>query len=477
VTLFDRIAGSGSFVDEKVMQKEIGLRQENAGSQLDRFAAYLEPQDQKQFTDRRLKMIQAGYRNSGAVRTFYFAQMIFALLGLLAGSVYLFLFSGNDPMHILAAKVFVPCLAGYYLPTYWIERRREIRQTELQDGFPDALDLMLICVESGQTLDHTIMRVAKEVEPAYPTLSEELTIISNETRAGKDRAQVLRDFAERASITDIKAFVTVLIQSAKFGTPIGDALRVFSSEMRDKRVMRAEEKANTLPTKMTLVTMLFTVPPLLVMLVGPSIYDIIYSSSNNIYGHLVGLVIWLLVAGLVTACEPAQPELEKQSCRLKAPLGTPKIKEAVDGLIVGHRLMAAGEYEIALKAYGRASQKHGYNADVLSAIGAANLKLGRVGQAETFLRAAVKKDDTFAAAWNNLGVILSNQGKIKEAERTFRLAFALDSGRSDEIRTNLNRAIAKLSEEQYIEPKEAEKYELLRRGNGRFLLLQTPSNP
>ena len=271
---FDRIAGSGSFVDEKIMQKEVGLRQEQAGSQLERFAAYLEPQDQKQFTDRRLKMIQAGYRTSGAVRTFYFAQMVFAVIGLVLGSIYLFLFSTDEPVHILAAKVFGPCFGGYYLPTYWVERRRQIRQTELQDGFPDALDLMLICVESGQTLDHTIMRVAGEVEISYPTLGEELNIITNEIRAGKDRPQVLRDFAERASIADIKAFVTVLIQSAKFGTPIGDALRVFSSEMRDKRVMRAEEKANTLPTKMTLVTMLFTVPPLLVILVGPSVYDI-----------------------------------------------------------------------------------------------------------------------------------------------------------------------------------------------------------
>ncbi|GLQ33791.1 pilus assembly protein TadC [Amylibacter marinus] len=271
---FDRIAGSGSFVDEKVMQKEIGLRQEQNTSQLDRFAAYLEPQDQKQFSDRRLKMIQAGYRTTGAVRTFHFAQLVLAIAGLLLGSIYLFLFSGNDSIQILAAKVLGPCLAGYYLPTYWIERRRQIRQTELQDGFPDALDLMLICVESGQTLDHTIQRVAGEVEVSYPTLSEEMTIITNEIRAGKDRPQVLRDFAERAEIPDIKAFVTVMIQSAKFGTPVGDALRVFSSEMRDKRVMRAEEKANTLPTKMTLVTMLFTVPPLLVILVGPSVYDI-----------------------------------------------------------------------------------------------------------------------------------------------------------------------------------------------------------
>ena len=85
---------------------------------------------------------------------------------------------------------------------------------------------------------------------------------------------MLRDFAERSNVSDIKAFVSVLVQSAIFGTTIGEALRVYAAEMRDKRVMRAEEKANTLPTKMTLATMMFTVPPLLVILVGPSLYDI-----------------------------------------------------------------------------------------------------------------------------------------------------------------------------------------------------------
>jgi len=272
---FDRIAGSGSFVDSEVMRQESGLRQEQTGSSLERFSQFLEPQDQKEFTDRRLKMIQAGYRTTGAVRTFHFAQLVLGLGGLLIGTLFVFLFSNTGTTPVLVTKILGPGLVGYYLPIYWIERRRQMRQQELQDGFPDALDLMLICVESGQTLDHTIMRVANEVEKSYPTLSEELTIITNETRAGKDRSQVLRDFAERAALPDIKAFVTVLIQSAKFGTTIGDALRVFSAEMRDKRVMRAEEKANTLPTKMTLVTMLFTVPPLLVILVGPSIYDIV----------------------------------------------------------------------------------------------------------------------------------------------------------------------------------------------------------
>jgi tight adherence protein C len=91
-------------------------------------------------------------------------------------------------------------------------------------------------------------------------------------KAGKDRISVLRDMSERVGVTDVASFVTVLIQSASFGTSVADALRVFSAEMRDKRVMRAEEKANKLPTKMTLATMMLTLPPLLIILIGPSVY-------------------------------------------------------------------------------------------------------------------------------------------------------------------------------------------------------------
>jgi tight adherence protein C len=271
---FDKLEGSTVFTDQNRETNKKSLRQKQSGPNLDRFAAYLEPKDQKQFGARRLKMIQAGYRTSGAVRTFHAAQLVMAIGALVMASLYVFLADLDLDPSKMATYILGPGLLGYWLPSYWVERRRQQRQQELLEAFPDALDLMLICVESGQTLDHTILRVSREIEKSYPTLSEELTIISNEMRAGKERASVLRDFASRCDVLDIKAFVTVLIQSATFGTTIGEALRLFSSEMRDKRVMRAEEKANTLPTKMTLCTMVFTLPPLLVILIGPSLFDI-----------------------------------------------------------------------------------------------------------------------------------------------------------------------------------------------------------
>ncbi len=135
-------------------------------------------------------------------------------------------------------------------------------------------------MEAGQSMDQAINRVSKEVRPGYPSLADEYEIVSHEMKAGKDKTTVLRDMSERAGVTDVSSFVTVLIQSSTFGTPISEALRVYASEMRDKRVMRAEEAANKLPTKMTLATMMLTVPPLLIILIGPSVYEIAQTLST-----------------------------------------------------------------------------------------------------------------------------------------------------------------------------------------------------
>lgn len=158
------------------------------------------------------------------------------------------------------------------------------------------------------------------------------------------------------------------------------------------------------------------------------------------------------------------------------PSGRPASGPSVDGLTVGHRLMEAGEYELALKAYLRAGAEQGATVDVLSAIGSANLRLGRLGQAEDILRRAVETDDRFVPAWNNLGVVLMERGQVGEASEVFRRAFALDAGRSPEIRQNLRLALAKLEASDYDVSTEAEDLRLLRRGPGEYLLLTTPGD-
>lgn len=259
------------------------LRQGKNNEQLDKYSTFLEPKDAEEFSAVKLRLLQAGYRGQDAVRTYHFAQ--FALgLGLLAlGAIFVIYQSAtSEPTtQKMVLTALIPGVIGYMAPKYWVTKRLQTRQEEITNGFPDALDMMLVCVEAGQSLDQSILRVATEIRPSFPALADEYLLVSQEMKAGKDRIQVLRDLSERANVQDVSSFVTVLIQSQTFGTSIAEALRVYSDEMRDKRVMRAEEKANTLPTKMTLATMMLTVPPLLIILIGPSIYDIYLSFGGG----------------------------------------------------------------------------------------------------------------------------------------------------------------------------------------------------
>lgn len=143
--------------------------------------------------------------------------------------------------------------------------------------------------------------------------------------------------------------------------------------------------------------------------------------------------------------------------------------ESVDGLLVGHRLMDAKEYELAIEAYQRAAVQYGLTGEILSGIGSANLAMGRLGQAERILRRAVQEDETNPAVWNNLGVVLMEKGKLSEAAATFQKAYALDNGESDSIRDNLRLAIAKL-ENSFYDPSEDQQYKLVRRGTGDYLI-------
>ena len=252
------------------------LRAKSRNEKLEKYANFLEPQDEKALSKMRLTLMQAGYRDRDAVRYFHFAQFALGIGGLVLGVIYFVFFVSNDETTTQQTLMYTlgPGGVGYMLPKYWVTKRLQQRQEEIEQGFPDSLDMMLTCVEAGQSMDQAIIRVSREIQASYPALAQEYEIVSQQMKAGRDKPSVLSDMAERCGVQDISSFVTVLIQSQSFGTSIADALRVYASEMRDKRVMRAEEKANKLPTKMTLSTMMFTVPPLLIILVGPSVLGI-----------------------------------------------------------------------------------------------------------------------------------------------------------------------------------------------------------
>ncbi|WP_164659760.1 type II secretion system F family protein [Tropicibacter sp. Alg240-R139] len=269
----------------KKKPKKEQLRQGGRNEQLDRFATFLEPQDAEELSAMQLKLRQAGYQSKDAVRFFHFAQFALGIIGLICGVVYVTVIAADQEFdsQAMLIRVLGPGGVGYFLPRYWITRRVDTRKENITSGFPDSLDMMLVCVEAGQSLDQSIVRVAKELRASYPDLADEFEIVAYEMKAGKDKDKVLRDMGIRCGVSDVASFVTVLIQSATFGTSIAEALRVYAGEMRDKRVMRAEEAANKLPTKMTLATMMLTVPPLLIILVGPSakgIMDLGNMSSN-----------------------------------------------------------------------------------------------------------------------------------------------------------------------------------------------------
>ncbi len=257
-------------------QRQDKLRRKAANAKLDKYKAFLEPQTEEELGSVRLKLMQAGYPSRDAVRAYYLAQLCLGIGGLILGVSYFIFVKQTDQSTTKDMLMWTlgPGGAGYFLPKYWVTRRVESRKEEITAGFPDSLDMMLVCVEAGQSLDQSIVRVASELHASYPALAQEFQIVAHEMKAGKEKSQVLSDMGERCGVQDVSSFTTVLIQSAAFGTSIAEALRVYAGEMRDKRVMRAEEAANKLPTKMTLATMMLTVPPLLIILVSPSIMGI-----------------------------------------------------------------------------------------------------------------------------------------------------------------------------------------------------------
>lgn len=284
----DRLRRTGQHEGERSQRRlSKHIEETELQKQIAKFQNFLEPAGDKEKTSAKLEMIQAGYYGKSAVRDFHAAKFILALIGLMMGLAYTFLRSSDTPPStmMMALPVMLPTLIGYYIPVYWVNKRRAERQDQIARGFPDALDMLLICTEAGQSMDQAISRVGRELHAGYPALAEELETVAHETKAGKDRLEVLRDMGERCGNADIRSFVTVLIQSATYGTSTAEALRVYAAEMRDKRVMLAEEKANVLPTKLTLGTMMFTVPPLLIILIGPSVYGV----SVFLNGNAVGL--------------------------------------------------------------------------------------------------------------------------------------------------------------------------------------------
>jgi tight adherence protein C len=212
---------------------------------------------------------------NGVVRNYY-AVRFFLTLCLPAGFLLLAPFFGaslgNQKVVFTGLAL---CVAGLYLPTFWLSRRIANRQRAVAEGFPDALDMMVVCVEAGLSLDASFNRVGAELTRTHPALATQFALVSLELRAGKSRADALRNLADRIGLDEINSFVTLMIQSDSLGTSISQTLTVHADEMRNKRMMRAEEQAHKLPVKLTIPLVIFILPCMMTVILLPGIIGII----------------------------------------------------------------------------------------------------------------------------------------------------------------------------------------------------------
>jgi tight adherence protein C len=241
--------------------------------------------DEKAVSRLRRSLIMAGYRNAIAPYVFSAVRL---LLALVLPLTLLILRSGSMRLQSPFVTIMMYlglAMIGYYLPTQWLRTRIKGRQRRLTAGFPDALDLIVICVEAGLGLGPAIQRVGQELQMPHPELSEEFHLLSVELRTGMPRPQALRNFANRTGLEDVKTLVAILIQTDRFGTSIGDALRVHSDSMRKTRQFRAEELAAKLPVKMLFPLIFFIFPSFFVVILGPALLRIIRFMLPALGGH------------------------------------------------------------------------------------------------------------------------------------------------------------------------------------------------
>jgi tight adherence protein C len=232
------------------------------------------PKSPKEMNRLQKRMVRAGIKKPGAAVYFAAAEVVCPIvlalatlgaMGISRGGLFAFLAAG----------------VGYALPGLWLQWKTGKRQKEIQNGLPDALDLLIVCVEAGSGLDAAIVKASEELSIAYPALAEELRLITTETRAGKPRLEAFRNFSQRTGVEDVRSLVAMLIQTDRFGTSIAQALRTHAEVSRTKRRQRAEEKAAKLGVKLVFPLVFCLFPALYVVVLGPAVIRIMHSLMNK----------------------------------------------------------------------------------------------------------------------------------------------------------------------------------------------------
>ena len=264
----DRVTGTGPIAnDEPPVHPSLVLR-----DMLKKLGDLI-PASPKDVTVMQRRMIRAGIRNPNALKYLYGAKVAAAIAmpvvmtGIVAGG-------SADPSNKFVA-VAAAAAVGFFGPNEFVNIRAKRRQKEVSKGLPNALDLMVVCVESGLGLDQAILQVSKELEHAHPEISEEFALVNLELKAGKRRVEALRNLSERTAVDDLKKLVAVLIQADRFGTGVAQSLRAHSDFMRVQARQVAEEKAAKLGVKLVFPIFFCILPSLFVVTVGPVTVKII----------------------------------------------------------------------------------------------------------------------------------------------------------------------------------------------------------
>jgi tight adherence protein C len=225
------------------------------------------PKSPKEMNRLQKRMVRAGIKHPGAAVYFAAAEVICPIALALATISYFGVYQGGM-FALLAAGV------GYAAPGLWLAWKTAKRQKEIQNGLPDALDLLIVCVEAGSGLDAAIVKASEELSLAYPALAEEMRLITTETRAGKPRLEAFKNFSQRTGVEDVRSLVAMMVQTDRFGTSIAQALRTHAEVSRTKRRQRAEEKAAKLGVKLVFPLVFCLFPALYVVVLGPAVIKI-----------------------------------------------------------------------------------------------------------------------------------------------------------------------------------------------------------
>jgi tight adherence protein C len=231
------------------------------------------------------QLARAGYRGQGPLTTFLFLRFVTPFVLFFVGLFYLqFTIFSTNPLWQNAIYALFLGLVGAYLPNLLLKNRTIKRQQSIRRAWPDALDLMLLCVEAGMSVEHAFKRVSKEIGMQSPELAEELTLTTAELSFLEDRTRAFDNLGRRTGLDNVKAVMTALIQADRHGTSVGTSLRVMAEEGREARMMEAEKKAAALPPKLTVPLIVFFLPVLFIVIISPAIIKVFSGGAASAFG-------------------------------------------------------------------------------------------------------------------------------------------------------------------------------------------------